>query len=188
VETGAARIFEDLVRKGGVRVLCHTFVPFKTISGSSLSVLGEMSGLSEGKKVPHSGELNAEHARKCVFCGGAYASWTGGGQRRISQPVRRACAYLQENYLEPIGLSDVVRVAGLSRHHFCRIFRKETGRTVTEYIAVLRVRAAAESLMRGDARVSEVALAVGFQSISQFNRTFRAVLGESPTEWRARQG
>jgi AraC-like DNA-binding protein len=56
---------------------------------------------------------------------------------------------------------------------------------VTEFLTLVRVEAAADRLREPGSRISEVALAVGFQSISQFNRSFRAVVGKSPTDWRS---
>ena len=104
--------------------------------------------------------------------------------RELSPPVRRACDYLKENAQDPVSLADVSRAAGLSRHHFCAVFRKETGRTFTEHLTLIRIERAAERLREPGARVSEVAHGVGFQSLSQFNRSFRKLMGSAPSEWR----
>jgi AraC-like DNA-binding protein len=105
-------------------------------------------------------------------------------EESLSPPVRRACAFVRDNAHEPLSLALVARAAGLSRHHFCTVFRRETGTTLTEHVTRVRLTMAADRLRVPGARVSEVALAVVFQSLSQFNRSFRSGFGVSPTDWR----
>jgi AraC-like DNA-binding protein len=83
-------------------------------------------------------------------------------------------------------LDEVSRHVGLSRNHFCRVFKHETGITFTEYLARLRVEKAKELLADVRVRITEAADRAGFNSISQFNRVFRRYAGSSPTEYRRR--
>ena len=76
--------------------------------------------------------------------------------------------------------------SGLSPHHFCKVFRKSMGLNLIDYINRCRVEHAKQMLLKQDARVSEVAFEIGYQSLSQFNRSFRSITGESPTEYRRR--
>src|SRR5690606_1065132 len=67
-----------------------------------------------------------------------------------------------------------------------KAFRKATGMTFTDYLARVRVEKVKNLLLNPQRRVSEAAYAAGFQSLSQFNRVFRRIAGESPTVFRDR--
>jgi AraC-like DNA-binding protein/ligand-binding sensor protein len=76
----------------------------------------------------------------------------------------------------------------ISPCYFCKLFKKQTGLTFTEYRTRLRIEAAKRLLLNRHLRVSEVAFEAGFDSIPYFNRAFRRLMGCSPSEFRARQG
>jgi AraC-like DNA-binding protein/ligand-binding sensor protein len=105
---------------------------------------------------------------------------------REPEAVTKARRYIRENLRDRLTLEQVSRSAGLSPHHFCKVFRKAVGINLVDYINRSRVELARQMLLKPDARVSEVAFEVGYQSLSQFNRCFRTVTGESPTEYRRR--
>jgi AraC-like DNA-binding protein len=85
-----------------------------------------------------------------------------------------------------MSLTDVAKAAGASVFHFCKVFRKTTGLKFTDYLARVRLEDARNRLLNPTLRVSEIAYDVGFQSLTQFNRTFKRVFGQSPTQFRAR--
>jgi len=85
---------------------------------------------------------------------------------------------------EPIRLSELASAAGLSESHFCRTFKEVTKLTVTDYTTRSRIATARKELLRPVARVSDIAFKVGFQSLSQFNRSFAKLVGCSPTKFR----
>jgi AraC-like DNA-binding protein len=80
-----------------------------------------------------------------------------------------------------IGLA---RMAGLSPYHFLRAFKATTGVTPHQWLLRTRLRAAAERLAMTKASVTDIALEVGFEDLSNFTRTFRAEFGASPREYR----
>lgn len=100
-------------------------------------------------------------------------------------PVGRARAFISDNLAEDLSLDQVARVAGTSPFYFCKLFKAATGLTFTDYVARARVEHTKRLLRDAQVRISEAAFAVGFQSLSQFNRVFRRVTGESPTDYRA---
>jgi AraC-like DNA-binding protein len=100
--------------------------------------------------------------------------------------VAKARRYIRENLGERLTLEDISRHVGLSPHHFCKVFRRVSGVNLMEYINRSRIEQASQLLLEADARVSEIAFEIGYQSLSQFNRSFRSVTGESPTEYRRR--
>lgn len=94
--------------------------------------------------------------------------------------------YIEDNLSDPISLEDISHQMQLSPFHFCRKFKKSTGTTLTGYITGRRVELAKEALITRSTRVTEIAFNVGFQSLSQFNRSFQKVMGMSPSEYRKR--
>lgn len=100
--------------------------------------------------------------------------------------ITRARAFIAEHYAEEIALTDVARAVNTSPFYFCKLFKTATGLTFTDYLARVRVETVKQILLNPHKRVSEAAYEAGFQSLSQFNRVFRRVAGESPTTYRDR--
>ena len=98
--------------------------------------------------------------------------------------VQKARAYIQQHKTEQLSLGDVAKAAGASVYHFCKVFHKSTGLKFTDYVARLRAEEARTQLLNPNRRISEVAYEVGFQSLTQFNRTFKRVFGQSPSDFR----
>lgn len=101
--------------------------------------------------------------------------------------IRQAREYIAAHLDEPLQLPAVAAHAGVSQHHFSRLFKSTTGMSFTDYIARLRIERAKKELLKPNARVTEVAYEVGFQSLSQFNRSFSRITGETPTQFRQRK-
>ena len=76
----------------------------------------------------------------------------------------------------------------MSPSYFSTIFKQSTRLTFTDFITRTRVKAAQKQLLAPHRRVSEIAYAIGFHSTSQFNRSFKKITSESPTEYRERFG
>jgi AraC-like DNA-binding protein len=80
--------------------------------------------------------------------------------------------------------NEVARAMHVSTFYFCKIFRKATGLTFTEYLGRVRVERAKNLLLNPHLRVSEIAYTVGIQSLTHFNRISRKIAGETPTAFR----
>jgi AraC-like DNA-binding protein/ligand-binding sensor protein len=108
-------------------------------------------------------------------------------ERSNSEPalVQRARAYIDKHKMEALSLATVANAAGASVFHFCKVFKKATGLKFTDYVARVRLEDARTQLLNPNRRISEIAYDVGFQSLTQFNRVFKRVFGQSPTEFRA---
>lgn len=100
--------------------------------------------------------------------------------------VARARQFIAQNKQRSLSLTDVASAAGASIFHFCKVFRQSTGLKFTDYVARVRLEDAKTGLLNPNLRISEVAYDVGFQSLTQFNRTFRRIFGQSPTDYRAK--
>ena len=74
--------------------------------------------------------------------------------------VRRAKAYIAGHHEDPIGLDDIARTMHVSTYYFCKIFKKATGLTFTDYLGRIRVEEAKHLLLNPHLRVSEIAYTV----------------------------
>ena len=108
-------------------------------------------------------------------------------EKNNSEPplVLKAREYIEKHKTEELSLADVAKAAGASVFHFCKVFHKATGLKFTDYVARVRLEDARNRLLNPNLRISEIAYDVGFQSLTQFNRTFKRVFGQSPSGFRA---
>lgn len=109
-------------------------------------------------------------------------------EKRNAEPplVLKAREYIDKHKTEELSLAKVARAAGASVFHFCKVFHRATGLKFTDYLARVRLEDARTRLLNPNLRISEIAYDVGFQSLTQFNRSFKRVFGQSPTEFRGR--
>lgn len=108
-------------------------------------------------------------------------------QKQNSEPpmIARAREFIGQNFEEDLSLGQVARSVNTSAFYFCKMFKRATGLNFTEYLARVRVEKAKNLLLNPNLRISEIAFAVGFQSLTHFNRVFKKLMGQSPTEYRA---
>jgi AraC-like DNA-binding protein/ligand-binding sensor protein len=98
--------------------------------------------------------------------------------------ITRAKAFIAENQSEDITLGQVAKAVNTSTFYFCKMFKKATGINFTDYVSRVRIEKAKNLLLNPNLRVSEIAYAVGFQSLTHFNRVFKRISGNSPTQFR----
>ena len=72
----------------------------------------------------------------------------------------------------------------VSTFYFCKMFKKATGLTFVDYLGRVRIEKAKTQLLNPNRRVSEIAYDIGFTSLTNFNRVFKQVSGQSPTKYR----
>ncbi len=101
--------------------------------------------------------------------------------------VTSAKQFIQAHVDESITLAQVVAHVRVSRFYFCKLFKRATGMTLTEYVTRLRLEKAKTLLVDPSLRISEIVFAAGFGSIPQFNSVFKRFAGMSPTDYRATQ-
>jgi len=99
--------------------------------------------------------------------------------------ITRAKEYIQEHQTENLRLGHVAKAVNTSTFYFCKMFKKVTGINFTDYLSRVRIEKSKNLLLNPNLRVSEIAFEVGFQSLTHFNRVFKKILGQSPTEYRA---
>ncbi len=99
--------------------------------------------------------------------------------------ITRAKEFIHEHQTEELSLGQVAKAVNTSTFYFCKMFKKITGINFTDYLSRVRIEKAKNLLLNPNLRVSEIAFEVGFQSLTHFNRVFKKILGQSPTEYRA---
>jgi AraC family transcriptional regulator len=92
--------------------------------------------------------------------------------------------YVESNLAEDISLNDLAQLAGLSRFHFLRAFKKTTQETPYQYLLRRRIERAQTLLIASKMSINEIASAVGFKDSTQFVRTFRKKVGATPGTYR----
>lgn len=100
--------------------------------------------------------------------------------------IWKARRLIEQHSAEELSLTKVARAVHISPTHFSEKFKQVTGVNFVDYVARTRFEKARKLLEDVDLRISEIAFAVGFQSLSQFNRVFKKLSGKSPTAYRAK--
>ena len=99
--------------------------------------------------------------------------------------LQKALHYIDTHQQEDLRIEGIAKALNLSVFYFCKVFRKATGKTFTQYLAEVRVAKAENLLLNPHVRISEVAFESGFQSITHFNRVFKKLTGKNPSDFRA---
>jgi AraC-like DNA-binding protein len=104
-----------------------------------------------------------------------------------AEPVQiwKARKYIEEHSSEGLSLTKVAKAVNMNANYLSESFKQVTGINFVEYVAHTRFATACDLLRDRKMRVSEIAFAAGFQSLSQFNRVFKKFSGKSPTQYRA---
>src|SRR3954452_1545672 len=98
----------------------------------------------------------------------------------------RARDAMDRSYAEPLDIPALARIAHVSRAHFIRSFKATFGETPHWYLQRRRVERAMYLLRTTDHNVTDICMEVGFASLGTFSRTFRDIVGESPSQFRER--
>ncbi len=109
-------------------------------------------------------------------------------QSSRAEPVEiwKARKLIEQHLAEELSLTKVAKAVHISANYLSEKFKRVTGVNFVDYVARARIEKARVLLQDVDLRISEIAFAVGFQSLSQFNRVFKKLFRKSPTEFRAR--
>lgn len=104
----------------------------------------------------------------------------------INRRLLRAKDLMDRTYPEPLDVTVLARTAVMSQAHFIREFRRVFGEPPYRYLQRRRVERAMFLLRHGSDSVTDICMAVGFTSLGTFSRTFSAIVGLSPTQFRLR--
>lgn len=98
--------------------------------------------------------------------------------------IRRSREFIREHSDDRISLDQVASVANMSASHFCRVFKKATDMNFSEYVARVRIEKAKKMLLESNYTMTHIAFDTGFNSVTDFNRTFKKITGATPTTFR----
>ncbi len=104
-------------------------------------------------------------------------------KNREIRPIKFAKQYIEENKGMNISLEDLADQVGFSYNYFSSLFKKETGKTVTEYIQQVRIEAAKKLLLEKEKKIPEIAALVGYNDVKFFTKQFKKTVGVSPGEF-----
>ena len=106
----------------------------------------------------------------------------------LNRRLLRARDAMDRAYAEPLNVLTVAAVAHMSEAHFIRCFRAAFGETPHRYLQRRRVERSMFLLRETDRSVTDICFDVGFMSLGTFSRTFREIVGETPSDYRASNG
>ena len=139
------------------------------------SPAGSGSGAAAGGPSRMPGALVADGA------GGPYVDW-----RRLSDPIKKAVQYIEENFSRPISLQHVARLVHLNPSYFSVLFKQETGLTFSDFVTRKRLALAKQLLLSTSLSIEEVARMAGYGTAKYFSELFRNRVGMTPGRYRAR--
>ncbi|MBQ8605767.1 MAG: AraC family transcriptional regulator [Clostridia bacterium] len=99
-----------------------------------------------------------------------------------NEMVARAIEYINTHFAEPVTVDEISEHVGFSKFYFCRKFKTVTGKTVVDYINMMRCINAKRLIKSGQYNVSESAFMSGFHNLSYFSKTYIKHMGNSPSE------
>lgn len=105
----------------------------------------------------------------------------------LNRRMLRARDAIDRAYAHPLDIPNLAEVASVSEAHFIRTFKATFGETPHRYLQRRRVERAMFMLRETEKSVTDVCLDSGFTSLGTFSRTFRDIVGMSPTEYRSRK-
>lgn len=97
-----------------------------------------------------------------------------------NERLSNVITYLIEHFTEPIPLNQVAALANMNEAAFCRYFKGQTGKTLTQYLIDLRIHYACELLSKGNDSVTQVCFQVGFENVSHFIQAFKKQRNQTP--------
>lgn len=111
--------------------------------------------------------------------------FTFGDKTDISvDKLDKVISYIYQKYTDPLSADELASLAHMSTNHFHRFFKQRTEQTLNQFINQLRIGKACKLLVNTNALISVISDQCGFNNISNFNRRFRIVKGNTPKEFR----
>ncbi|ACX65313.1 AraC family transcriptional regulator [Paenibacillus sp. FSL H8-0457] len=104
----------------------------------------------------------------------------------LTDRFKELIAFVERHYPEKLTVQQAAGIVNLSEYHFCRTFKKVTGKTFVEYVNLLRINAAEQLLIHSSDPITEIAFKVGFGSVNYFSQMFRQYKRHSPSQCRKR--
>ncbi len=105
-----------------------------------------------------------------------------------SIPIRQAKQYIYDNYNKAISLENVSHAVGFNPAYFSSLFKKETGKSFTEYLLEVRVQNAKQYLTQTNMEIADISTEIGYSDVKYFSKIFKKLTGVNPSEYRKLYG
>ncbi len=125
--------------------------------------------------------------RKIIYDQKFFSDTNHSKRHEYIEKLMNTCNYINKHYMEDISLDFISDMTGFSKYHFSRLFKEFTNMTFHQYLTKQRLQKSETLLMDTDLSILEVALSSGFNSISNFNRSFKLNKGFSASEFRKKR-
>ncbi|WP_136482005.1 AraC family transcriptional regulator [Cognatitamlana onchidii] len=106
--------------------------------------------------------------------------YTPKGAKRIDRVIR----HISDNYAKDISLENISDIACMTPNSFCRFFKKKTNKSFSEFLNEIRIRNASRILIQEDFPINDICFLVGYNSITNFNKQFKKIMGRTPNQYR----
>lgn len=173
-------LFEQVAGETGAlsaRFDCNRLPPLRAFAGLAARAKAAMAGCGSFEELV----LGLAAAAARAACGGDEAP---APSARDHARITRVLRQLESDTAAPASLADLAQVAGLSRYHFLRTFKRVTGVTPHQWLLRARLADAANRLATSCEPVTGIALDAGFEDLSHFIHSFRAEFGIAPRHYR----
>jgi AraC-like DNA-binding protein len=130
-----------------------------------LALLDELAHSQEGTSIASFGYVNTHKVSE-------------------TERMQKVHDYVMENFRQEIRLTQAASLAGMSEAAFCRYFKTRANKTFTDFVNEIRVGQACKLLLENKWSISQIAYDCGFDTLSNFNRHFRRLTGQTPREYK----
>ena len=104
-------------------------------------------------------------------------------KRHTVNAIDVTIAYIRDHYRENISLDDVLKITSYSKSHFIRLFKKNIGMNLTDYINKYRIEKSCLDLIYTSKNITEIATENGFNTVQYFSKTFKSYMKCTPKQY-----
>jgi AraC-like DNA-binding protein len=164
-------IFDALCNREAIKAGVDQILAYK-ISNNLKFHISKISVSSEIRTVAH--KILTTYAK-------AVKEYTLGN---YSSNIRKIILYIRKNLTNRISLDDIAKELFITKEHLSRLFKKEMGLTISEYIINTKITEAKTLLKQTDYNILDIAVLLNFANSSHFSNSFKKVTGFSPSDYR----
>ena len=105
----------------------------------------------------------------------------------MNRELKKVLYYIETHLDDVLDVETLSKVSGYSQYHFCRIFKASVGESLISYTSRLRLEKASLKVIDCDKSIIEIALEAGYETPNGFNKAFKKIFGQTPTEYKSRR-
>jgi len=98
--------------------------------------------------------------------------------------INKAISYTYKYYTKPLTIEKMANCLGINKCYFCELFKKETGKTYSQFLNELRIEKSKELLKNTNMSILEIALTVGYNNQNYYCMAFKKITGTTPLQYR----